>query len=336
MLSRVANALYWMARYIERAENIARFIDVNLNLMLDLPDLPDQQQWMPLVITTGDRQLFEEKYGEPTQEKVIQFLTFDPDYPNSILSSVRAARENARSVREVISSEMWEYTNEFYQFMNQASRDPGSLYDTHRFFQQVKSQSQLLIGITDVTMDHGKGWHYVRLGRLLERADKTSRILDVKYFMLLPQLDYVGSTLENLHWAAVLKSASGLEMYRKKFHRITPFDVARFLVLDHTFPRSMHYCLIKGQESMHCITGVPQGSYSNSAEKSMGRLRSHFTYLSVEEVIDKGMHEFLDDFQVQLNVVGKSIFETFFEMRTVARQPNGQSQSQNQAQVQQV
>lgn len=328
MLSRVANALYWMARFTERAENIARFIDVNLNLMLDLPDLPDQHQWLPLVITTGDRRYFEEKYGEPTQENVIQFLTLDPDYPNSILSSVRSARENARSVREAISSEMWEHTNSFCQFMNQASRTDGALEDPHRFFQEVKDKSQLLIGITDATMDHGKGWHYVRLGRLLERADKTSRILDVKYFMLLPQLDYVGSTLENLHWTAVLKSASALEMYRKKFHRITPVDVARFLVLDHTFPRAMHYCLIKGQDSLHAITGVPLGSYSNSAEKCLGRLRSHFTYLSIEEVIEQGMHEFLDNFQIQLNMAGDAIFTTFFEMRPIARSQNGSSQAQ--------
>src|SRR5262245_3050615 len=147
MLSRVADALYWMNRYIERAENVARFIDVNLNLMLDLPD-GSEEQWEPLVITSGDSEGFTERFGPATREKVLQFLTFDNANPNSILSCLRSARENARSIRENISSEMWEQVNKFYLMVNSASHRGLSMDSPHDFYSEVKSASHLFEGIT--------------------------------------------------------------------------------------------------------------------------------------------------------------------------------------------
>src|SRR5581483_1517949 len=186
MLSRVAESIYWMSRYVERAENVARFIDVNLNLMLDSSS--EGQQWQPLVNITGDDETFGKRYSEPTEQNVIQFLTFDKENPNSIISCLRAARENARSVREIISSEMWLQLNQFYLHVNSAAAT-GKLVDSpHDFFSEVKLASHLFTGITDATMTHGEGWHFSQLGRMLERADKTSRILDVKYFILLRSL----------------------------------------------------------------------------------------------------------------------------------------------------
>ena len=152
MLSRVADSIYWMSRYIERAENVARFIDVTLNLMLDMP-VGSAQQWQPLVDTTGDAKEFERRHGEATQQSVIQFLTFDAENPNSIRSCLRAARENARSVREVISSEMWEQLNRFYLRMNAAPRDPASLTDPQDLFASVKMSSHEFVGVTDATID---------------------------------------------------------------------------------------------------------------------------------------------------------------------------------------
>src|SRR5215216_2360888 len=230
MLSRVAESIYWMSRYIERAENVARFIDVNLNLMLDLP-VGSAQQWQPLVDITGDTQEFAKRYGASTQHSVIQFLTFDTDNVNSILACVRAARENARSVREVISSEMWEQLNESYLMVNSAESD-GYPTDPQELFASVKMASHLFAGVTDATMTHGEGWHFCRLGRKLERADKTSRILDVKYFLLLPTVADVGTTFDDLQWAAVLRSASAFEMYRKRYGRIAPNRIVEFLLLD--------------------------------------------------------------------------------------------------------
>ena len=221
MLSRVAESIYWMSRYIERADNVARFVDVTLNLILDMP-FGSIQQWQPLVDTTGDTQDFARRYGTATQQRVIHFLTFDQDNPSSIRSCLRAARENARSVREIISSEMWEQVNQFYLKVNAAATDPRALGDPHQLFASVKMSSHTFAGVTDATMTHNEAWHFLRLGRHLERADKTSRILDVKYFLLLPNAADVGTTYDDIQWAAVLRSASAFEMYRKRHGRISP------------------------------------------------------------------------------------------------------------------
>jgi uncharacterized alpha-E superfamily protein len=316
MLSRVADSIYWLSRYIERAENVARFIDVNLHLMLDLP-LGSAEQWQPLVQTTGDLKMFEERYGQATKEHIVAFLTFDTDNPNSILSCLRAARENARTVREIISSEMWEQTNKFYLMVREAATDDRISDEPHALFTEIKMASHLFVGITDATMSHGEGWHFGRVGRLLERADKTSRILDVKYFILLPAVTDIGTPFDDIQWAAVLKSASAFEMYRKRFGRLTPEHVADFLILDREFPRAMHYCVVKTEESLHAISGAPLGTFQNLAEQRLGRLRSELDYAQIQEIIHGGLHEFLDAFQAKLNHVGAAIFSTFFALRPV-------------------
>lgn len=313
MLSRVANSIYWMHRYIERAENVARFIDVNLHLSLDLA-AGSMAQWQPLVETTGDRQMFAERFGVASRESVVEFLTFDTKNPNSILSCLRMARDNARSVQEVISSEMWEHVNKFYLMVQRAATRQRLLESPHDFFSEVKNASHLFIGVTDVTMSHGEGWHFGRLGRLLERADKTSRILDVKYFILLPALADVGTPVDDIQWAAVLKSASALEMYRKRFGRIDPARVADFLILDREFPRAMHYCTIAAERSLYAITGSPMGTFSNAAEQRLGRVRSELNYTRIQEIIHNGLHEFLDTFQLKLNEVDDAIYDTFFAL----------------------
>src|SRR5437868_1556190 len=219
MLSRVADSVFWMARYIERAENVARFIDVNHNLSLELGDeLGDQ--WAPLVYTTGDHEGFFKRYKEATRANVQRFLAFDKENPNSILSCVSSARENARTAREIISSDMWEELNRFYLMVREAVREGGK--SDHDFFAQIKRSSHLLIGTTDSTMSHGEAWHFARMGRLLERAEKTSRIVDVKYFILLPKASDVGTTLDVTQWSALLRSTSALEMYRRSHGRIAP------------------------------------------------------------------------------------------------------------------
>jgi uncharacterized alpha-E superfamily protein len=250
VLSRVADSIYWMSRYIERAENVARFVDVNLNLMLDVPSTSNQQ-WQPLVDISGDTEDFEERYGVASQSTVIRFLTFDTKNPNSILSCVRAARENARSVREIISSSMWEHLNQSYLMLTAAASRRREVSDPHELFSSVKTASQAFTGITDTTMTHNEGWHFCRLGRQLERADKTSRILDVKYFLLLPKVDDVGTTVDDVQWAAVLRSASAFEMYHKRHGRISPSRIVEFLLLDYDFPRAIHHSLKAARESAH-------------------------------------------------------------------------------------
>jgi uncharacterized alpha-E superfamily protein len=320
MLSRVADSIYWMNRYIERAENVARFIDVNLQLMLDLP-AGTTEQWAPLVDITDDQLLFQERYGATTRENVVAFLTFDTGNPNSIYACLRAARENARSVREVISSEMWEQVNTFYLMVRDAAAQGRVMAEPHAFFTEVKMASHQFVGITDVTMSHNEGWHFGRLGCVLERADKTSRILDVKYYLLLPNVYDVGTPVDDIQWSAVLKSASAFEMYRKRFGLLRPDRVADFLMLDREFPRAMHYCLVHAEESLHAISGSPPGTFQNAAEQHLGRLRSELDYVQIDEIIARGLHEFLDAFQAKLNDVGTAIFETFVALRPVMDGP---------------
>lgn len=316
MLSRVADSIYWLNRYVERAENIARFIDVNLNLLLDSPT-GVTQQWKPLVMTTGDFPRFQQHYGEATAENAIQFLTFDRQYSNSIISCLYAARENARSVREIISSEMWEQVNAFYYMVKEAAQSQ-SITELSEFFAQVKQAGHLFAGVMDATMTHNEGWHFGQIGRLLERADKTARILDVKYFILLPSVKDVGSTLDQLQWMALLKSASAYEMYRKcGQHRIAPTAVAEFLILNREFPRSIHFCLWEAERSLHQITGSAIGTWCNPAERALGRLRSELESITIEEIFQTGLHEFLDRIQLQINEVGEKVFTTFVAVNAV-------------------
>lgn len=320
MLSRVANSIYWMCRYIERAENVARFISVNLNLLLDMPSEEDKH-WAPLIMTTGDRELFYGKCETCSQRDAMHFLTFDRNYPNSIISCLSAARENARSIREIISSEMWEHLNNFYIEMADAQSHRFAAQDPHRFFKIIQMRSHLFTGLLDSTMSHGEAWNFARTGLMIERADKTSRILDVKYFMLLPSADFVNTPVDNIQWAAVLKSASAFEMYRKKHHLITPKKVAGFLIFNLEFPRSIRHCVTKAQIALHRITGSPLGAASNLAEKRIGRIKAGLDYTDIEEVVAQGMHEYLDQLQIQLNALDEGIGAAFFNLKDLIDAP---------------
>lgn len=308
MLSRVADSIYWMSRYVERAENVARFIDVNMNLALDSPAGVDQQ-WQPLVSTSGDNEDFAKRYGEATEENVINFLTFDRENPNSIISCIKAARENARTVREVISLPMWRQLNEFYLYVKSMADEPSSVESLNRFFLQIRRGTGTFAGVTDSSMTRGEGWHFGYLGRMLERADKTSRILDVKYYLLLPKAEDVGTPFDDIQWGAVLRSASAFEMHRQKYGRVTPDNIANFLLLDHQFPRAVRFCLNEARGSLHAISGNPFDQVKTETERSIGQLCSDLTYMP--DIIASGLHEYLDELQAKLNSIGSGIFHTF-------------------------
>jgi uncharacterized alpha-E superfamily protein len=314
LLSRVADSVYWMGRYIERAENVARFIDVNQNLMLDLPS-GFGEQWQPIVDTTGDRAEFLEQYEEATQSNVVQFLAFDSKNPNSIYSCVLAARENARSVRETISSEMWEQINSLYLLVGGESRKPLE-ERMPEFCRQVRMACHLFQGIQHSTMSHNEAWHFIRLGTSLERADKTTRILDVKYFILLPSVSDVGTPYDDIQWGAVLKSVSGFEMYRKCYGRILPERVVEFLLLDGEFPRAVRYCIGLADNSLRAITGTRPGAFSCPSEQRLGLLRSELDYAQVEPILRSGLHEFFDALQAKVNTIDECIRGDF-----VAQEP---------------
>ncbi len=323
MLSRVANSIYWMCRYIERAENVARFISVNLNLLLDMPS-EEGKHWKPIIMTTGDQELFEKEDPTYNQERVIRFLTFDRNNPNSILRCLASARENGRSIREIISSEMWEHLNNFYLELASEQSVDMALQDPHRFFKIIQMRSHLFTGLLDSTMSHGEAWNFARIGMMMERADKTSRILDVKYFMLLPQASLVNAPIDHIQWMAVLKSASAFEMFRKEHHNITPRKVADFLIFDSQFPRSIRHCINKAKICLHRITGTPVGAAINLAERRLGRIQADIEYTDIEEVFEIGLHEYLDNMQSRINEVGASIGTTFFNIKPLIKESSNE------------
>lgn len=299
LLSRVADSAYWIGRYIERADNVARYLAVNLNLQLDLP-METCDQWQPLIDITGDTEAFKERYGSPNQETVLEFLLYDEQNPNSIYSCVRAARENARSMRETITASMWEQINATYLDLR-ANRDEGRLHRGLDDFARIQTVCHAFQGITDATMTHDEAWHFMDLGQKLERADQTSRILDVKYFLLLPSVSDLGGPYDDIQWSAVLRSVSAFGMYRRKHGRINRRDIVEFLVLDHEFPRAIHYCVNAADAALHAITGTPGRTYRYASEQAIGMLRARLDYASVDTLIDGGLHEYLDELQIELN-----------------------------------
>ncbi len=322
MLSRVASSIYWMARYIERAENLARFVDVTINVSLDHSTV---QQWESLIRATGDEKLFQKNYGAYTSENVRQFLTFDDDYSSSMLSCITAARENARTVREAISSESWEALNNFYLLLTTAAtRD--ITFANSELYTEIKKQSHLFSGIFDSTMSRDKGWYFANIGRFLERADKTSRILDVKYFTLLPNVSDIGTTVDDLLWSAVLRSVSGFEMFRKRYHTLTIGRIIDFLVLDTRFPRAITYCVRTAAGSLAKVGGPDQAS-GNIALQRADALVKKLSTATTQTVIEGGLHEFIDSMQSELNGLGVAIGDTYFAKR-VQKQSQSQSQSQ--------
>lgn len=314
MLSRVADSVYWMGRYLERSENYARFIDVNFNLMLDLPP-SEKEQWEPLITATGDRELYASKYDNFDRYNAIYFLAFDEENPNSLLTCITKARGNARTVREKLTKESWEKLNEAYLFVCEGKSEKiWEFEDPREFFTKVKYSIQLLYGIEDNSVARTEEWYFRQLGQFLERADKTSRILDVKYHILLPSPDEVGSTIDILQWTSLLKSVSGFNTYRRIFGEITPSGVVDFLVLNKYFPRSIFFSLDEAVKCLYKISDSSRHGFSNSAEKALGSLRSQLEYYDVSDVINYGLHEFLDSLQFRINEVSDAIHHNFFKI----------------------
>jgi uncharacterized alpha-E superfamily protein len=313
MLSRVADSLYWMSRYIERAENEARLLDVNLQLLLDVGhEAEAMQHWAPVIASLEETDLFDSLYTTADERSVTEFVTLQKKNPNSILSCLTLARENARTTREQISSEMWEQINRLYLFAKSDSAKKLLRSSPHEFFKRVIAGSHLFQGITGATMTHGEGWDFIRIGTLLERADSSSRILDVKYHVLLPSGENVGGNVDTIQWMAVLKSCSALEAYCKLYvSQVAPWKVAEFLITHRDFPRSIRYCIDSLDAALHRISGVAETLYANEAERLSGRLRSEVDYVTIGEIFEFGLHEYLAAIQKRLVEVSDAMYATY-------------------------
>lgn len=314
MLSRVAHSLYWMSRYIERAENNARLLEVNLQFLVDIQGNADaklDQHWESLILSTGDEELFEKLYDTADSRTVTEFLAFDLKNPSSILSCVYAARENARMIRDQISVEMWEAINELHLFLKNRSTSAVWKDGPNEFFGSIKQASHLFQGLTASTFSRSEGWEFIEFGKYLERADKTTRILDVKYHILLPSATDVGGAIDTAQWQAVLRSASALEAYRRYYVReILAWKAAEFLIFSDSFPRSLHFCVAQVDDFLRRILGETGARPRTDAARASRRLLANLQSLSITDVLDQGLHEFLMETQTALETIGTEVVDT--------------------------
>ena len=232
-------------------------------------------------------------------------------------------------MREQISSEMWEHLNELYLFIR--SNDARELFHSspYQFYKRILEGSFQFLGITDATMTHGEGWDFIQLGKFLERADRTSRILDVKYHILLPSGERVGGNVDTVQWMAVLRSCSALEAYTKLYvGQIAPWKVAEFLILHDCFPRALRHCIHQVDYALHRISGVPEDRFANEAERLSGKLRSDLDYMRIGEIFQTGLHQYLDRLQLRITQISNAVGEIYCEIIETPAQSQSQSQSQ--------
>ena len=314
MLSRVANSIYWMNRYIERVENYARFVSVNINLSYDLPGMISEQ-WGLLLEATHDRETFDKLYPEETEDKIIYFITFDPQNPNSIFNILGNARENARTVKETLPKEIWEHLNSFYLSFKQFSTNKKlDVEELPRFYENIKQQCQLFAGMIDGTLLRDEAYYFANMGKFLERADKTSRFLDIGYFNFKSVSDVKTVNPQDLLvWSAVLKSVSAFNMYRQQSKSLRQENIIEFLIKDRDFPRAICHSIKKAEYAIYRISGTrPQDSYSNQAEKAITQLKHEIDFTETNEIIKYGLHKYLNDFQVKNNIIDQEIFKVYF------------------------
>ena len=307
-----------MVRYVERADNLARLIDVNRQLLLDFESLDSERLrgfWQPIILSTGDEEAFNKLYDETGSDQVIRFLTDDPRNPNSITSCIALARENARTVRDQLSDELWEELNALYLFSRTDEAHQLLDSDPPRYYENIRRSAMTFLGIAASTTSRNEAWEFMDLGRHLERADKTTRFLDVSSY-LPPSADAMEEAVSPgiLHWTAILRSCGAMGAFRATQREITAESVVDFLMFSNEFPRSVRYCIDKVDISLHRISGTPRGGFSNEAEREAGRLLAELNFGSTEDVLVAGMHDYLDALQGRFNHIGAEIFETYVLM----------------------
>jgi uncharacterized alpha-E superfamily protein len=320
VLSRVAENVYWLARYLERAENTARLVNVNTNLLLDLP--PEYRPgWLPLIDITGNRDLFDAHDKRAEEREIVHFLIADLDNPGSILASLRSARENARTLRDVLPNEVWEHLNELFMEIKEALPAALNKRTRFQFLQNIIRGMQTLTGELEGTMSRSDAFTLLMLGRNLERADMTSRIIDVRsaqrFAADAPEL----ATFDTIQWMNLLKSISGYQMYRlSQRTRVSRSAVLEFVLRDRKFPRACLYCL---NEAEYFLRALPRSA------GVLGSLESARTFLeqaTLETLDQPGLHEHIDRLQLHIIVVHEGIARTYFP-------PRAGSATQSQAQT---
>ncbi len=308
MLSRVADSLYWMSRYLERAENTARLIDVQLNLMLEQGGEDADRRWQRLL----------RSLHVPADEKsgaydITHWLTFDTNNPSSIVSSIAAARENARQVREQISSEMWEQLNYLYLRVKQTRMERIWSAEPHTFFNGVKRGIYLFHGLVDATLSQSEGWHFIRVGRFLERAMGTAALLDA-HFAVFPvaEHEYESEPLDYLGWVSLLRSCASFEAYCKVHTAvIRPARVVEYLLLNAEAPSSVRFACAMMQSGLQAIAKTTNTRNAGRVDRLTGRLRASLDYYQIDEILRDDMHEYLEGIQHQCSLIHSGLYQVY-------------------------
>lgn len=312
MLSRIADSLFWIARYMERAEDTARILDVNYYMLLEGSQQPYRLRWEPLVIITGEHERFWNQYAEADPRSVFEFLGFSEHNPDSIVQCVAAARENARTIRDRISREMWEEINSLYLEVSRTSLEGVLAAGPHDFCNLIKSGNHRFQGVTHATLPRDEGWHFLQGGQALERASMTARIVDVQYHTLVEGLPAAGEP-DNHQWMAVLKSVAAYEFYRRTYNtRIQPERVAELLLLHPQHPRSLRFSISRLQAALRAVSGSPADTYVNEAERLTGRLHDNLKYDRIGDIFARGMHPYLTEVQKTCRAIGEHMARTYF------------------------
>jgi len=311
VLRRIADHLFWVARNLERAEWRARLAQVNYQLLIETPS-PGLPPWEPLLAIFNERDEFLALYAAPDEASVLNFFTLDPQNPNSIRNCITIARGNARALRHDISSELWVDLNTLYlaaqQWTPEVFHSPG----VYAFFAELKDSFYRIAGIRQSTLPRDLAYDFMELGMMLERAEDVSRMLDAKYHFLLPRLEDVGGVIDRLQWTAVLRSASGLEAYRKRFgSAIAVSNVVEILLFDETFPLSVRYSIERIETSLSRIAaGAPEKS---PAAVAAGKLREEIRTGHPAGIIRAGLHQFMLHIQDSCAEISNRVFQEYLK-----------------------
>lgn len=310
MLSRVADSLYWMSRYLERAEHTARLIDVDLQLRLDQSPEVAAGRWLRLLEAS---QVAPPDDTQVTADLLTHLLTLDRTNPSSILSCVAAARENLRQVREQCSSEMWEQLNRLYLQVTATTASEAWMLNSHIFFRAVQDGAHLFQGVTDSTMSHGEGWQYIQLGRFVERTEEVARLVSSHFRRMAHSLDQPVETEEYLEWVGLLKSCTAFEAYCKtNTAEIRPLRVAEFLLLNPEFPHSVRFSVDMVHAALAAIGEMTQRK-AEQPERLAGRLRATLSFSQIEEIMAAGASAYLDSISWQCAQAHTAIHQVYFD-----------------------
>jgi uncharacterized alpha-E superfamily protein len=313
LLARFAENSFWLARYMERAENLARILDV---AEIFAQESRAVKEWLPIVQLHADAERFFTDHPEATADAVIHFYVLDRDNPTSILSAVRMARENGRSLRHLISTEMWTHLNVFYNRLQALGPDDLGLARLSRLCATIKEDCQLHTGIVEGTYYRDQAWCFYQMGKHLERADQTTRLLDINYHRLLPSPEAAETQVDASQWNAVLRSAAGYHAFRRTYPSgMHPANVAGFLLLDPSFPRSVAVCIREVAELFRSLAELPELQGVTSTPPALEALRATAERSEIDQVLRSGLHDFLDQIQRQLIDFTDALGSTFFGHR---------------------